>query len=124
MRAFKSKEFHKWAKKEGLSDGLLLEALEEIERGLVDADLGGGILKKRVSLGHGKRGGARTVLAYKKNDRAFFVYGFAKNVRSNIKENELKGLKAYARELLKLSDRDLNKAVNSKALIELSWEVT
>ena len=59
---YKNKEFHKWAKKEGLNDAQLLKALDEMERGLVEADLGGNIFKKRVSLGQGKRGGARMLM--------------------------------------------------------------
>ncbi|MBL4571671.1 MAG: type II toxin-antitoxin system RelE/ParE family toxin, partial [Gammaproteobacteria bacterium] len=73
MIAYKNKEFSKWAKKEGLSDALLLAALDEMEHGLVEADLGGNVFKKRVSLGLGKSGGARTLLAYKKGNRAFFI---------------------------------------------------
>jgi hypothetical protein len=63
-----------------------------MERGLVDADLGGHVFKKRVAVpGKGKSGGARTLLVYRAGTKAFFVYGFAKNTRANIKENELDG---------------------------------
>ena len=84
VNAYKNKEFNKWAKKESLSDALLLAALDEMGRGLVEADLGGNVFKKRVSLGQGKSGGARTLLAYKKDDRAFFIFGFAKNAKGSI----------------------------------------
>ena len=116
---YKNKEFHKWAKKEGLNDAQLLKALDEMERGLVEADLGGNIFKKRVSLGQGKRGGARTLLAYRKGDKAFFIYGFAKNARANIKDIELKSLKVYTKLLLGFGEKELRKAIKEKALIQI-----
>ncbi len=77
MRIFKNKAFHKWAAKEGLSDSALTAAVDEIERGLIDADLGGRVLKKRVAIANrGKRGGVRTLIAYLASDKAYFVYGF------------------------------------------------
>ena len=80
----------------------------------------GGLRKVRWKLeGRGKSGGVRTLLAYKVGDRAFFVYGFAKNARSNIKADELKGLKAYADVLLQYQDKELMQAVKSGALIEV-----
>ena len=96
-------------------------AVAEIESGLVDADLGGHVIKKRVALeGRGKSGGARTLLAYQVGDKAFFVYGFAKNTRANIKADELKALKTYATVLLGYSDKELHKAVKSSVLIEVN----
>lgn len=85
MRIYKTRSFDKWAAKEGLADPVLAAAVAEMEAGLIDAELGGQVVKKRVSLaGGGKRGGARMLLAYRLGDRAFFVYGFAKNERDNI----------------------------------------
>ena len=93
MQVFKNKAFSKWAVKEGLSDDALLTAISEIESGLVDADLGGHVLKKRVPIaGRGKRGGVRTILAYQYRNKAFFVYGFAKNAQDNIDTSELKAM--------------------------------
>ena len=121
MRIFKNKAFSKWAAKEGLSDEALRVAVAEIGNGLVDADLGGHVIKKRVALvGRGKSGGARTLLAYRVEDKAFFVYGFAKNAKSNIKSDELKGLKAYATVLLNYNDTELNKAVKARVLVEVN----
>ncbi|WP_372743362.1 type II toxin-antitoxin system RelE/ParE family toxin [Neptunomonas sp.] len=120
MRVFKNKAFNKWAAKEGLSDDVLLAAVDEMARGLVDADLGGHVVKKRVALaGRGKSGGVRTLLAYKVGNKAFFVYGFAKNVRANIKDEELKALERYARELLSYSDKLLTEAIKYGELIEV-----
>jgi hypothetical protein len=87
MRIIKTKWFHKWADKEGLSDSLLGTAASEIKQGLVDAELGGQVYKKRIGIdGRGKRGGVRTVVAFKIDGIAFFMYGFAKNARDNISD--------------------------------------
>ena len=81
MRIFKTKLFHQWASKEGLNDAALCRAVDEIERGLIDANLGGRVFKKRVAIqGRGKSGGLRTLLAFKHEDKAFFIYGFAKKI--------------------------------------------
>lgn len=120
MRIFKNKPFERWAAKEGLSDAALLVAVDEMARGLVDADLGGQVFKKRVAMGgRGKSGGVRTILAYRDGNQAFFIYGFAKNARANITDKELKALKLYASTLLSFSKTELNKAVRSGALIEV-----
>lgn len=120
MQVFKNKAFSKWALKEGLGDEVLLAAIDEISQGLVDADLGGQVFKKRVAVGgRGKSGGFRTLLAYRAADNAFFVYGFAKNARANISNKELKALKMYANTLLSYSRVELNKAVKGGALIEV-----
>ncbi len=120
MRIFKNREFNKWASKEGLDDAALRSAVDEMECGLIDADLGGRVVKKRVALvGRGKRSGARTLIAYKVGDKAFFVYGFAKNARTNIKPNELAGLKAYAAILLGYGEQELEKAIRAGVLCEV-----
>lgn len=120
MQIFKSKGFSKWAEKEGLIDDALLAAVDEIDRGLIDADLGGHIVKKRVPLaGKGKSGGVRTLLAYMVGNKAFFVYGFAKSARANISADELKALKYLAKELLSYTDKVLAEAIAHGALIEV-----
>lgn len=88
-------------RKTTLTDSVLCKAVEEMESGLIDADLGGGLIKKRVALpGRGKSGGARTLIATNKSDRWFFVFGFEKNEMENIEPAELNALKAYAPRLL------------------------
>lgn len=120
MRIFRNKVFTKWAEKEGFSDDALQIAADEMERGLIDADLGGHVVKKRVAVGgRGKRGGVRTLLAYKSGDKAFFMYGFAKNARANVSTDELKALKHLAKELMNYSDKTLTKAIQHGALIEV-----
>ena len=88
--------------------------------GLIDADLGGGVVKKRVGLtGRGKRGGARTLVATNRGDRWFFVYGFAKNDRANIADDELEVLQGIAEQLLVLTDLQLDAAVEDSSLKEI-----
>jgi hypothetical protein len=96
VRVFATKGFARFASKEAIDDEVLIEAIGRAERGLVDADLGGGLIKQRVSRpGEGKRGGFRAVIAYRRQDRAVFLYGFAKNQQENIGAADLKALKAY-----------------------------
>ena len=114
MRAFKTKLFDKWASKEGLTDAVLWRAVEEIEAGQVDANLGGNVYKKRIALkGRGKRGGARILLIYRAGDVVFFMSGFAKSDREDIDENELKSLKDIAKDLLNYGNRELDILVKS-----------
>ncbi|MCC2666235.1 MAG: hypothetical protein K0S63_151 [Gammaproteobacteria bacterium] len=80
MRIFKNKMFFKWAKSESLTDSTLLKAAKEIDQGLVDASLGGNLVKKRIARkGHGKSGGFRTIVVFKKEHRTIFIYGFPKS---------------------------------------------
>ena len=120
MLAFKVKAFAKWASGEGLSDGALASAVVEMEHGLIDARLGGQVIKKRVALpGRGKRGSARTLVAFKQGDKVFFIYGFAKNERANVSDKELRALKMLAKELLNYAAPVLAKAMKAGELIEI-----
>ncbi len=120
MRAFKTRWFHKWAITEGLTDESLQAAVSEMNNGLIDADLGRHVFKKRVALlGRGKSGGARTLVALKKDDRVFFIYGFTKNNRANISDKELKILQRLAVELLGYSDRAIDQALSATELVEV-----
>jgi hypothetical protein len=120
MQAFKTKAFARWASGEGLGDDDLGSAVAEMERGLIDAKLGGQVVKKRVALpGGGKRGSTRTLVAYQQGNKAFFVYGFAKNVRANISDKELRALKLLAKELLNYAVPAISKAMQAGELIEI-----
>lgn len=120
MRIFKTKTFARWMRKEGLRDAGLVTAVKELEIGQFDADLGGKVYKKRIALpGRGKRGSVRTLVAYQGGDRAFFMYGFAKNVRRNIDADELAALRLMAKALLKKSGVKLKKDLEAKILIEV-----
>jgi hypothetical protein len=118
MQAFKTRSFAKWASAEGLGDDALAFAVIEMERGLIDARLGGQIVKKRVAFaGRGKRGSARTLVAFKQGDKAFFIYGFAKSERSNVSDKELQALKLLAKELLNYPAPALADAIRAGELI-------
>ena len=120
MRIFKTKWFHRWAGREGLTEAVLRTAVLELKEGLGDA-LGGYVYKKRVALpGRGKRGGAQTLVAYRSGHAVFFMYGFPKNERANIENDELKALRLLAKELLGYSRHELAKAVEAGELIEVS----
>jgi hypothetical protein len=113
MVIYKTRWFARWARKEGLSDKALRLAVEEMAQGLFEADLGGDLFKKRIARpGEGKRGGYRTLVATNRASRWIFVYGFAKNVRSNIDSDEEVALKKLAATLLKLTPAALIKARN------------
>jgi len=119
-RVFKTRHFSRWMRKTELSDRALCQAVEEMGRGLIDADLGGSIVKKRVGLaGRGKRGGARTLIATNKGNRWFFVFGFEKNERANISEEELEALQNVAADLLARTARQLNEAIEDDSLQEI-----
>ncbi|MFC4655666.1 type II toxin-antitoxin system RelE/ParE family toxin [Rheinheimera marina] len=120
MQTYKSKWFSKWAEQEGLTDCDLYNAVQEITAGLMDADLGGHVIKKRVGLRRqGKRGGARTLLAVKHGDKAFFIFGFAKSQQDNISRKELNALKLLAKNLLAYTAVALNRAIQAGELIEV-----
>ncbi|MFZ2726820.1 MAG: type II toxin-antitoxin system RelE/ParE family toxin [Methylococcaceae bacterium] len=122
-RLFKTLHFTRWMEKTGLSDALLVNAVREMECGLIDADLGGGIVKKRIAVqGHGKRGSTRTLIATNKNDRWFFIFGFEKNERENINATELKFLKQFATKLLKTSNQELDISLKNNVLLEIHYE--
>ena len=122
-RIFKTRFFERWMQKSGLSDDALLNAVAEMERGLIDADLGGGVLKKRIALpNRGKSGSVRTLIATNKNDRWFFLLGFEKNQRDKINSKELLFLHDFAADLLTLSDEKLVNSIKSKNLLEISHE--
>lgn len=122
-RIFKTRYFSRWMQKVELSDALLLNAVDEMERGLIDADLGGGVFKKRIALPkRGKSGSVRTLIATNKNNRWFFVLGFEKNQRDNIDATELKALKQATKTMLTLSDEKLQLALTNQDLMEIHHE--
>ncbi|NDB00596.1 MAG: type II toxin-antitoxin system RelE/ParE family toxin [Betaproteobacteria bacterium] len=119
-RVFKTRHFSRWMRKTELTDSALCSAVAEMAQGLIDADLGGGVVKKRVGLaGRGKRGGARTLVATNKGNRWFFVFGFEKNDRANIGADELEALQDLAHDLLARTGPQLDLAVNKQTLEEI-----
>jgi hypothetical protein len=97
MRIFKTRWFARFTRQERIADASLLDAIARAERGLIDADLGGNLIKQRVARqGQGRSGGYRVIIAYKARDRAFFLLGFAKSERENITPDELIHLRNLA----------------------------
>ena len=120
---YKTRNFTRWARKIGLNDSLLETAVLEIQKGLLEADLGGGIVKKRIALpGRGKRGSTRTLLATNRDNRWFFVFGFEKSERENISDNELATLKMLAKDLLGMTAAQITVAIGEGFLVEVEHE--
>lgn len=112
--------FSRWWRKTELSQAALCLAVAEMERGLIDAELGGGVVKKRVALpGRGKSGGARVLVATNRSNRWFFLFGFEKSERANISPSELQALKAIADDLLRLTSAELDRQVACEVLEEI-----
>ena len=120
MDKFTTKWFNKWTKKVRLTNSELLQAINNLAEGLSVSNLGGHLFKVRVKkVGGGKSSGYRTIIVYKENDKAIFIYGFGKNEKQNISITELKYFKKLASDLLGLSDKQIEQSVKQKALFKL-----
>lgn len=120
MEAYKSRSFASWATREGLDNDALVSALLEMEQGLIDAHLGGQVVKKRVAVsGRGKRGSTRMLIAFKQGEKAFFIFGFAKSARANVSDKELRALKLLAKELFSYSAAMISQAVEAGELLPI-----
>ena len=119
-RILKTRTFDRWLRKTLLSNTALLKAIAGMERGLVDADLGGNVYKKRVALpGRGKSGSTRTLIATNREDRWIFMYGFEKNERENITQAELAYLQGIAQIFLTYSSDELQLAIAKGEFLEV-----
>ena len=120
MRIFKTRIFARFARKVALTDTALSNAIMHAERGLIDADLGGGVIKQRIARrGDGKSGGFRTIVLLRLKERAVFVYGFEKSARDNIQDDELQAFRRLARQMLSYDDTELAAAIKAGVLIEV-----
>jgi hypothetical protein len=123
IEVYKTRWFERWARKQGLEDTSLCAAVREMLAGLYDADLGGGLVKKRIARpGEGKSGGFRTLLATNKGDLWIFLYGFPKSSRSNIGKDEEQQLKKSAQDLLSLAPEGIELLKNEDELIEVDCD--
>src|SRR5216683_734391 len=108
VRIFKSRWFQRFARREGIADAALCEAIVRAEKGQIDADLGGGVIKQRIARpGQGKSKGYRTIIFFRRRAKAFFVYGFAKSRRANIDDDEKEQFKKAAEHVLALTEEQL-----------------
>ncbi|XCN73020.1 MAG: type II toxin-antitoxin system RelE/ParE family toxin [Candidatus Electrothrix aestuarii] len=120
MKNLCTKWFNKWAQKAKLSNESLLEAINNLEKGLSAADLGSNLYKVRVQRsGKGKSSGFRTIIVYRNNDKAIFLYGFAKNEKSNIDKTELKYFKKLGNDLLALDAEQIADSLKKQILFDL-----
>ena len=123
FRSLKTRLFSRWLKKADITEKLLFDAVDEMKRGLIDADLGGGVYKKRIAQpGRGKSGSARTLLASNRQERWVFMFGFEKNERANVSEKELEALKMLAADLLGLTDEQVGQALEDGVVLEVNHE--
>lgn len=121
MRILKNKAFSQWAKKIALQNLDLKKAVKEMMQGQYEANLGGYLYKKRIAWGgKGKRGGIRTIIAFKKDSNVFFVYGFPKNVQSNITEEEKQSLKKLVKIYFSYDEIQINYAIKMQQFIEVN----
>lgn len=123
MAIYKTRWFDRWARKERVAVSSLCAAVHEMASGLFDADLGGGLFKKRIGRpGQGKSGGLRTLVATNKGNRWVFVYGFPKSERANIDKDEAQALKKLATYLLSLTAQAVTEATQAGELIEVDCD--
>lgn len=123
MRVFKTKWFARFARKEDISDEKLVDAVREVEQGLNDGDLGGGLIKKRVArTGQGKRGGYRTIMVHRTGMRSVFVYGFPKSVKANLSPVELEAYQKLAQIYMDLGAAGVARALSAGELVEVDCD--
>ena len=120
-RIYKNRWFAKYASREGISDASLVAAVDHANSGLVDADLGGGLIKQRVARGGGgKSGGYRTLVFFRRDEVAVFAFGFAKSSKANLNEVELRAYKMAAKIVLALTQAQVDTEVREERLFEVN----
>jgi hypothetical protein len=120
VRVFKNTWFTRFAKKEGITDDELREAVNQLEKEQADANLGGGVYKVRVArYGEGKSGGYRVIVFFKSKERTFYAYGFTKSGMDNISEKQLRNFKLAAKTIFKYSDEEIDDRVKNGLFIEI-----
>lgn len=121
VRIFKNREFSRFARKEKISKEKLVEAIKNADAGMIDANYGGGVIKQRISRpGEGKSGGYRSIILYRQDDKAFFVYGFAKNELDNIDKTEERDFKSLAKIMFAMTDEQINALLNAGKIKEVA----
>jgi hypothetical protein len=123
VRIFKSRWFQHFARKEGIADEALCEAVAQADMGQIDADLGGEVIKQRIARpGQGKSKGYRTIILFRRGAKAFFVYGFAKSQRANINDDEEAQFKEAARLVLAMTEMQLAVRLKKGDFVEVKGE--
>ena len=120
LRIFKTKVFSRFAKKEQINDTALLDAVDRAEKGLIDADLGGHIIKQRVKReGQGRSSGYRVIIAVRLKKRYVFITGFAKNEKDNLSDDELETAKDIASGWLNADSNQIKRSLSEGELKEI-----
>ncbi len=123
MRIFRSRWFQRFSRKEGIADAALREAVARAEKGQIDADLGGEVIKQRIARpGHGRSKGYRAIILFRRGAKAFFVYGFAKSRRANIDDEEEEQFREAAKHVLALTDQQLAELLKGGDFMEVKSE--
>jgi hypothetical protein len=123
LRVFKTKSFVRFARRERIADRALCEAVRRAERGSVDADLGGGVIKQRVARpGQGRSGGFRVLIAYRAKARSVFLFGFAKSERDNIDDDELETMRDVANGFMRADDVALTRALAEGVIQKVEYD--
>ncbi len=120
LSVYKTKAFTRFAKKALITDANLWQAAQRASDGLVDADLGGGVIKQRIArAGQGKSRGSRSIILFRKNDRAVYVYGFEKKDVTNIDRRELEAFRELAAVILGYTEAEMKQRVKDGALFNV-----
>lgn len=123
MRVFTTKEFARLARKERIGANRLRETVARAERGLIDADLGGGLIKQRLArAGQGRSRGDRMLAAYRTGKRAVFLYGFAKSGKASLASGELVVYRQLAGVLLKADAAALARLLADGEIFEVAFD--
>ena len=123
MKVYQLKGCARTTRKAGIDDASLSDAVQRAQRGKVDADLGGCLIKQRIAReGKGKSGGHRYLIAFRADHRAVFLFGFAKNAKDNIVADELEMTKKVGAVWLGLSKEKIDEAIRDKQLIEVAHD--
>jgi hypothetical protein len=118
LSVYKTKLFVRFARKARISDADLWKAADLANRGLIDADLGGGVIKQRIARsGEGKSGGSRSIIASRKEDRAIYIFGFEKKDQANVDRNDLEVLRKLAKAFLGYTTADMAREIRSGQLV-------
>jgi hypothetical protein len=123
VRVFKTRWFARFARGQRMSDAILCEAVRRAESGLIDADLGGGVIKQRLARpGQGRSGGYRVLIAYRAKTRAVLLFGFAKSARGNVEDDELATARDIAKAWLEADATALARAMMEGAIEEVTYD--
>ena len=121
IRIYANRWFAKFAAKEKISDASLADAVHRAETGLIDVDLGSGLIKQRIARqGGGKSGGYRSILIFRSGERAIFVFAFAKSDKANMSAVELKVYRKAASIMLELGEDQIETEVEAGRLVEVN----